>query len=56
MRTAQDVLEFITKYANSYLVETKKETDLTKYRLRYTKYNGMKEIISAVINEMKENK
>lgn len=52
MKTAQEVLEFISEYADFYLVEAEKETNPTKSREKYTKYDGMRELINAVIDEM----
>lgn len=53
METAQDVLKFISEYADFHLAEAEKETNPTKSREKYTEYNGMRELINAVIDEMK---
>lgn len=52
MKTAQEVLEFISEYADFYLAEAEKETNHTKSREKYTKYAGMRELINEVIDEM----
>lgn len=56
MKTAQEVLEFISEYADFYLAEAEKEANPTKSREKYTKYNGMRELINAVIDEMGSKK
>ena len=53
MKTAQEVLEFISEYADFYLEEAEKEVNPTKSREKYIKYAGMRELINAVIDEMK---
>ena len=52
MKTAQEVLEFISEYTDFYLVEAEKETNPTKSREKYIKYEGMRELINVVIDEM----
>lgn len=52
MKTAQDILEFMSEYAEFYLADAEKETNPTKSREKYTKYAGMRELINAVIDEM----
>ena len=52
MKTAQEVLEFISEYAEFYLVEAEKEANPTNSMEKYTKYAGMRELINAVIDEM----
>ena len=52
MKTAQEVLEFISEYADFYLAEAEKETNHTKSIEKYTKYAGMRELINEVIDEM----
>lgn len=52
MKTAQEALEFISKYAEFYLAEAEKEMNPTKSREKYMKYDGMRELINALIDEM----
>lgn len=52
MKTAQDVLEFISEYADFYLAEAGKENNASKSREKYIKYDGMRELINAVVDEM----
>lgn len=52
MKTAQEVLEFISEYADFHLAEAEKETNPTKSREKYTEYNGMRALINAVIDQM----
>ena len=56
MKTAQDVLEFISEYADFTLMDAEKENNDKKARKKYTKYAGMRELINAVIDEMDTEK
>ena len=52
MKMTQEILEFISKYADFYLAEAEKETNSFKVREKYAKYDGMRELINVVIDEM----
>lgn len=52
MKTAQEVLEFMSEYADFHLADAEKETNPTKSRGKYSEYQGMRELINAVIDEM----
>lgn len=52
MKMAQEILEFISEYADFYLAEAEKETNSFKMREKYAKYDGMRELINVVIDEM----
>lgn len=53
METAQEVLEYMSEYADFCLEEAEKEVDPTKSREKYIKYAGMRELINVAIDEMK---
>lgn len=52
MKTAQEVLEFISEYTDFLLAEIEKENNSTKFKEKHLKYSGMRELIDAVIDEM----
>ena len=52
METAQEVLDFITEYADFYLIETQNETDPKKAKDKFMKHLGMRQLINAVREEM----
>lgn len=54
MKTAQEVLEFISEYADFLLAEIEKENNSDKFKEKYFKHQGMRELIEAVINEMRK--
>lgn len=51
MKTAQEVLEFMSEYAEFHLSEAEKEKNPTKSREKYSEWSGMRDIINAVIDE-----
>lgn len=52
MKTAQEVLEFMSEYADFLLADIEKENNTTKRREKCFAYSGMREMIEAVIDEM----
>ena len=52
MKTAQEVLEFISEYADFLLAEIENENNPTKFKEKHFKHCGMRELIDAVIDEM----
>lgn len=56
MKTAQEVLDFISKYAELHLAEAEKESNPTKSIEKYSQYDGIRELINAVIDEMDNKK
>ena len=54
MKTAQEVLEFMSEYADFLLAEIEKENNSAKFKENYFKHCGMRELIEAVIDEMRK--
>lgn len=52
MKTAQEVLEFMSEYADFLLAEIEKENNPTKRREKCFMHSGMRELIETVIDEM----
>lgn len=54
MKTAQEILEFMSEYAYFQFAEAEKEKNSEKAKEKYARHRGMRELINAVIDEMKE--
>lgn len=53
MKTAQEVLEFISEYVDSCLEEVKKETNPSKAKIKYREYDGIRKLLNTLVDEMK---
>lgn len=52
IKTAQELLHFISEYADAHLAEAEAEVNPAKAREKYAEYNGMRDLINAAIDEI----